>query len=159
MILTVIEVLLCAAVAQAALWSVDELAYLSYKQRYKAALKLMEGGEYEAAWERFCEIIDFCDSRDRMTECEYATAMEAMGAGEYEKAEKIFSGLSKHRYRDSAGLLTETRCRRAVRLYEDGEYVRADRIFRQTPRYRDSCHYDLLCRIGNKAGVPEHIPK
>ena len=61
--------------------------------------KLIQEGRYDEAKELFLEIIDYKDSKDQITECDYLKACELLDNGTYFTAKKIFEKLGS--YKDS----------------------------------------------------------
>ena len=116
-------------------------------KKYADAAALAESGDWEAAREAFYELGFYMDADDRVTECDYELAKEAMEEEDYESAEKRFEELGD--YEDSAELLTECRYNIAMRLFDEGNYDGAFDIFSSIEEYKESHRYGMICMLTN----------
>lgn len=113
---------------------------------YQSAEELFAKGELEAAANKFLEIIDYSDSKERVKQI----AIFLSENGQYEGAIRILEKLEDSS--ESEQLISEVESLRedsyslAYKLYEDGKYQEALAIFRTLEGYKESKTYVDKCK-------------
>ncbi len=112
-------------------------------QKYNAAVKLYNTGEYEDAIAAFTALGEYKDSAAQIEKCEiaikdekYAAAVELYTAGKYEDAIATFTALDG--YKDSVEQVAECQYAAAIELYNAGKYEDAIAVFTALDGYKDS---------------------
>ena len=133
-------------------FTLKERLFVPNKQ-YKAAVALMEEGNYEQAIVAFNEICGYRDSEEMISVCEssiveedYQQAISLMNAGEYEQAIAAFEELSY--YRSSRGNITRCTYLKAGELMDAGDYLDAISWYSLVSGYNDSKTKIETCRQG-----------
>jgi tetratricopeptide (TPR) repeat protein len=131
-------------------------------QKYKAAVKLYENGEYEEAIAAFEALNGYKDSEAQIENCktamqdrEYDAAVALYNEGKYEEAYTAFALMDG--YRDSAAQMEA--CKTAIKdqeydaavaLYEAGKYEEAIAAFDALNGHRDSTEQIVRCETAIK---------
>ena len=109
---------------------------------YKAAIKIMNAGQYEEAIAAFEDMDGYKDSESMINVCQtaikdnaYNDALALLDAGKYKEAKSAFSALDG--YKDSMDMITETYYRQAAALRNSGEYTKAFAIYKSITGYKD----------------------
>lgn len=85
---------------------------------YQKALALMDSMKYQAAIEIFTNLSGYEDSADKIIQCKYALAQEAVDAEDWNTAIDYLTGMT---YQDSADLLAD--CEREKGMTENSDYA------------------------------------
>lgn len=113
-------------------------------QKYKAAERLLDSGDIEAAYSAFLELGKFNDSFERAQELIYTDAQKALDSGDYEKAIKLFGRISD--YKDSSDQAVLAVYKRAELLMNTGSFSEAAVLFESISGFRDSEVLGEKCR-------------
>lgn len=90
----------------------------SSAKEYQKALDLMDSKDYQNAIDIFTNLSDYEDSADKIAQCKYALAKEAIDAEDWKMAIDYLTGIT---YQDSAELLAN--CEREKGMSENADYA------------------------------------
>ena len=106
------------------------------KQKYEAAVALMESGQYEEASAAFAELGQYSDAAERVNEPFYMQAEELLADGQYDEASAAFTKAGD--YSNAADRIGEPFYVQAEALLANGEYDAATNAFKMAGSYSDA---------------------
>ncbi len=113
------------------------------EKTYQEALRLVTEGKKQEAVDKFSQIIDYKDSRDRIMELRYQIALELKEKERYQDAIKAFTDIKD--YKDSKEQISACEdClygpvyEKALALEQQKEYAKAIKQYEKIKNYKDS---------------------
>ena len=106
------------------------------EEKYLAAQKLFNSGDFKGASEVFGVLNTYADSQEKRLESIYNEGEKELKEGHWNSAEKIYSELGT--YRDSEIKALEARYGKANELAEDKDWEEAEKVFLSMSEYSDS---------------------
>ena len=137
-IIVTVVIIACVALVVAFFATADLRAYHSAEKAYRA-------GNYEEAQKTFSSLGDYKDSKDMVTKCIYALAVEQYNSKQYDDALENFNQIQD--YKDAADYANKCTYQLGVSQYESGDYQRALDNFKSLGDYEDAKDYVEKCEF------------
>lgn len=103
---------------------------------YQVAMRLLKGGEYEAAEKKFLSLGEFEDAPEKVLRCRYEQAKELVKKQRYAEAQTTFEALGS--YRDSAEQVRECTYLLAKKHLADKNSEKAKELLLTISDYKDA---------------------